>query len=106
MGEVSEVSKAIEEGLEPVVTEEESDTAPVEGIGLCLSGGGYRAMLFHLGAFLRLYELGLLQRILGTTSLTGGQWLLCIALAAGLLLVGELIKLVFRWRGSDALASA
>ena len=41
-------------------------------------------------------ELGLLQRILGTTSLTGGQWLLCIGLAAGLLLVGELIKLVLR----------
>ncbi len=50
-------------------------------------------------------ELGVLQRILGTTSLTGGQWLLCIALAAGLLLVGEVIKLVFRLRGSDALAS-
>ena len=50
-------------------------------------------------------ELGLLQRILGTTSLTGGQWLLCIGLAAGLLLVGELIKLVLRLRGSTALAS-
>ena len=41
-------------------------------------------------------ELGILQRILGTTSLTGGQWLLCLALAAGLLLVGEVIKLVLR----------
>ena len=50
-------------------------------------------------------ELGILQRILGTTSLTGGQWLVCIALAAALLLVGELVKLVFRRRGSDALAS-
>lgn len=31
------------------------------GIGLCLSGGGYRATLFHLGALLRLDELGVLS---------------------------------------------
>ena len=48
-------------------------------------------------------ELGILQRILGTTSLTGGQWLTCIALAVGLLLVGEAIKFVLRRRGSNAL---
>jgi NTE family protein len=30
------------------------------GIGLCLSGGGFRATLFHLGALRRLNELGLL----------------------------------------------
>jgi Ca2+-transporting ATPase len=48
-------------------------------------------------------ELGVLQRILGTTSLTGGQWLTCIAVAAGLLLVGEAIKFVLRRRGSNAL---
>ncbi len=32
------------------------------GIGLCLSGGGYRATLFHLGAVRRLHELGILTR--------------------------------------------
>jgi NTE family protein len=32
------------------------------GIGLCLSGGGYRATLFHLGALRRLNELGILAR--------------------------------------------
>jgi NTE family protein len=31
------------------------------GIGLCLSGGGYRATLFHLGALRRLDELGVLS---------------------------------------------
>jgi len=31
-----------------------------EGIGLCLSGGGYRAALFHLGALRRLNEFGIL----------------------------------------------
>ena len=35
-----------------------SSLAP--GIALCLSGGGYRAMVFHLGALWRLNELGLL----------------------------------------------
>ncbi len=44
-------------------------------------------------------ELGILQRILGTTSLTGGQWLVCLALAAALLLVSEVVKLVLRHRG-------
>ena len=34
-----------------------------DGIGLCLSGGGFRAMLFHLGAFIRLNELGLLAKL-------------------------------------------
>jgi NTE family protein len=33
-----------------------------EGIGLCLSGGGYRAALFHLGGIRRMHELGILTR--------------------------------------------
>jgi predicted acylesterase/phospholipase RssA len=31
------------------------------GMALCLSGGGYRAALFHLGAMRRLNELGVLS---------------------------------------------
>jgi NTE family protein len=46
---------------------------PSPGIGLAVSGGGYRAMLFHLGAFLRLYELGLLQQIERISSVSGGS---------------------------------
>ena len=38
----------------------DTDREPDIGVGLCLSGGGYRAMLFHLGALLRLVELGYL----------------------------------------------
>lgn len=52
---------------------------PREGVGLCLSGGGYRAMLFHTGALLRLNELGWLPRLDVVTSVSGG------ALAAGVL---------------------
>ena len=43
-------------------------------------------------------ELGVLNRILDTTSLTGGQWLVCLALAAGLIVVEEVVKLILRRR--------
>jgi len=46
---------------------------PEEGIGLCLSGGGYRAMLFHLGALWRLNELGWLPRLSRVSSVSGGS---------------------------------
>lgn len=46
---------------------------PSPGIGLAVSGGGYRAMLFHLGAFLRLYELRLLQQLDRISSVSGGS---------------------------------
>jgi Ca2+-transporting ATPase len=42
--------------------------------------------------------LGFLQRILGTVSLNGDQWLICIALAFALLLVDEVIKFFMRRR--------
>lgn len=42
-------------------------------IGLCLSGGGYRAMLYHLGALARLNELGFLPRIAEIASVSGGS---------------------------------
>jgi len=42
-------------------------------IGLCLSGGGYRAMLYHTGALLRLNELGLLLQLREIASVSGGS---------------------------------
>ncbi len=48
-------------------------------IGLCLSGGGYRAMLYHAGALTRLNELGFLPRIREIASVSGGS------IAAGVL---------------------
>jgi Ca2+-transporting ATPase len=41
-------------------------------------------------------ELDVLNRVLDTTSLTGGQWLVCLLLAAALILVEEITKLVLR----------
>ncbi len=43
-------------------------------------------------------ELGVFQRMLDTTSLSGDQWLLCIGLAVALLLIDEVIKIILRSR--------
>jgi NTE family protein len=42
------------------------------GVGLCLSGGGYRAALFHLGALRRLDELGVLGQVRTISAVSGG----------------------------------
>ena len=44
-----------------------------EGIALALSGGGYRAMVFHLGALLRINEVGLLGKLTRISSVSGGS---------------------------------
>src|ERR671918_1287191 len=41
-------------------------------MGLALSGGGFRAMLFHLGAVVRLNELRLLRELDEISSVSGG----------------------------------
>jgi len=43
------------------------------GTALALSGGGFRATLFHLGGLWRLNELGLLRRLKVVTSVSGGS---------------------------------
>ncbi|MFC4638856.1 patatin-like phospholipase family protein [Deinococcus hohokamensis] len=50
-----------------------SRTTPRTGSGWCLSGGGYRATLFHLGAARRLNELGLLGGVQAISSVSGGS---------------------------------
>lgn len=44
-----------------------------DAIGLCLSGGGYRAMLYHVGVLCRLNELGFLPKIQEFASVSGGS---------------------------------
>ncbi|MBK5256297.1 MAG: patatin-like phospholipase family protein, partial [Vicinamibacteria bacterium] len=60
------------------------------GIGLCLSGGGFRATLFHLGAIQRLFELGIARSpdfetvaSVSGGSLTCAQWAIAEAQAKG-----------------------
>jgi len=42
------------------------------GLALCLSGGGFRAAIFHLGAVRRLYEIGLLDQVDAVAAVSGG----------------------------------
>lgn len=46
---------------------------PREGIALCLSGGGFRATLFHIGSLWRLNELGYLPKLARISSVSGGS---------------------------------
>jgi NTE family protein len=46
---------------------------PAAGVGLCLSGGGYRAMLFHVGSLWRLNDAGYLARLNRVSSVSGGS---------------------------------
>lgn len=46
---------------------------PRPGIALCLSGGGFRATLFHLGSLWRLNELGYLRKLTRICSVSGGS---------------------------------
>ncbi len=46
---------------------------PEQGLALCLSGGGYRAMVFHAGALIRLNEAGLLDKLACVSSVSGGS---------------------------------
>ena len=43
------------------------------GAGVAASGGGFRAMLFHVGAFTRLNELGILGVVKRISSVSGGS---------------------------------
>ena len=44
-----------------------------DGVALSLSGGGYRAMVFHVGALWRLNEVGLLSKLKRISSVSGGS---------------------------------
>jgi NTE family protein len=49
------------------------DRKKLSGTGLCLSGGGYRAALFHVGALRRLNEVGRLRDLRLVASVSGGS---------------------------------
>lgn len=70
-----EISEQPPEVLPPVewIPTDKSKAPPAPGIALCLSGGGYRAMLFHLGALWRLNEVGYLPKLERVSSVSGGS---------------------------------
>jgi len=59
--------------LAPVHDHPGDPQQPTDGMALCMSGGGYRAMLFHLGSVWRLNELKLLHKLDQVSSVSGGS---------------------------------
>lgn len=74
MPEVS-INPVAAENIQPVRTlpTDQPLSQPSPGMALCLSGGGYRAMLFHLGTLWRLNELGLMKGLKRVSSVSGGS---------------------------------
>lgn len=65
---------ALEELLSPVRdTPEDDGRRPKKGLALCLSGGGYRAMIFHVGVLWRLNEVGILPKLDRVSAVSGGS---------------------------------
>ncbi|HVI60419.1 MAG TPA: patatin-like phospholipase family protein [Luteimonas sp.] len=67
--------KPLDVELERVRAEGDDEQPPAKpgGLALCLSGGGYRAALFHLGALLRLHQTGLLHEAELISAVSGGS---------------------------------
>ena len=59
--------------LQPVHDHPDDPKQPTDGVALCLSGGGYRAMLFHVGTLWRLNELQYLPKLDRVSSVSGGS---------------------------------
>lgn len=59
--------------MSPVADAEPVGEVSASEVGLCLSGGGYRAMLFHVGVLWRLNELGWLPKLTRISSVSGGS---------------------------------
>ncbi|MCK5131480.1 MAG: patatin-like phospholipase family protein [Candidatus Sabulitectum sp.] len=65
-------SEGVSDSIAPTFSEN-SKAKKDSGIALCLSGGGYRAMLFHTGSIWRLYKMGLLPELDRISSVSGGS---------------------------------
>lgn len=59
--------------LSPVEAIPKPESLDENGVALCLSGGGYRAMVFHLGGLWRLNEAAYLPKLTRVSSVSGGS---------------------------------
>lgn len=55
------------------IAEPEPSPAPVRDVGLALSGGGFRALAFHLGCLRALADRGVLERVFVLSGVSGGS---------------------------------
>ena len=58
--------------VQPIPTDDDH-RPPEPTSALCLSGGGHRVMVLHIGVLWRLSETGLLQNIKRISSVSGGS---------------------------------
>src|SRR3954467_13126789 len=61
------------EQLDPCVEQQRPFAGLRDLVGFAASGGGYRATLFHLGALIRINELGWLGKIDRFSGVSGGS---------------------------------
>ena len=59
--------------IERQITDPESSTTK-RRVGLTLSGGGSRAIAFHLGCLRALHDLGILPQVQVISTVSGGKW--------------------------------
>src|SRR5690606_25432935 len=59
--------------VQPRRVDKENTAAQQGKVGLALSGGGFRASLFHVGVLARLAEVGLLRRVEVISTVSGGS---------------------------------
>ena len=68
-------ARALSPTTTPYARLRHAPNADRSGLALCLSGGGFRGALFHLGAVRRLNELGILSTVKTVSAVSGGTTL-------------------------------
>src|SRR5438128_614797 len=71
--QANDKSFSVPDVTSPTSTITPQEPGPKPGVALCLSGGGFRAMVFHTGVLRRLNDGGYLQTIDRVSSVSGGS---------------------------------
>lgn len=97
-----DASKRPSDSARPGTPARTAGAARRKGLALCLSGGGFRASLFHLGALRYLHDAGVLPQVTTIASVSGGSIL--AGYLAGQMIAGGMTELRFADWESDVSA--
>jgi Ca2+-transporting ATPase len=81
------------------------DRQSVFGAETLENGKLLQMSLYALVATILVTEIGILQRIFDTASLSAGQWVICLVVASAIIWVTEVAKLILRRRDATAAAA-
>ncbi len=81
------------------------DRQSVFGAETLENGKLLQMSLYSLVATILVTEIGILQRIFDTASLSAGQWVICLVVASAIIWVAEVAKLILRRRDATAAAA-